>query len=590
MLFSYIKKRLADMRPARLLIALVIVGLTTGSLVRADNPTPPETSLPKTFVSAVETLFEQGISDPRGLEYRSIRISDPSLAGIKGEPLQTTGWVIPAKEGEPHRAIAWNGLIYPLDDPGEPADLDADIQALEELSPPITPPFWLRRDRDDPRSAATLGSPQPIQVCLLFRFGRADLAEALWARVVRSFKPNPGGPAAKRDHLSPYLAYLPLASDFAWFRFSRALSAHARGDDPSALADLRALDAFREAVDAKADELMLQGRKESPDGRKMGSPYIEFLDQLPELLADQERRARERANPLPPPAEGDQVTPLIRDLDQVTITFWSNPGGVYLGGSPVIQSLIAIGDDAVEPLIQAYRSDSRLSRAVVPSRSLIRDAWVLGVDRPARDAIVGILKTRRFFAPPPGQESGEPPPKAVIADRMQAYWDKNKDIPLPERWYRTLADDQADVGDWLEAAGYIAQPENVTTAGGRPDGGGLTRVEPKAPGGKPPLRGEPLREGHSPTVTELMIRRMKSIADHPKNRKVGIQRSVPMAKLLAAWDPAAAAPAIDDLLRIGDELRAQERAKNPHDNLTNLDDLTRALVELTKIRNKIGDQ
>lgn len=587
------------MRTIKPLIALAIVGFFAAAIARADEPTPPqqgapwtppETSLPKEFVAAARTLFEQGLADPRGCEYRSIRISGGGLAGFKAELFQTTGWVIPAKGGEPPYAIAWNGLIYPLVDPDAPADLDADIHALDEFPVSKSPSFWYtRRKNDDQRAAATLGSLQPIQICLLFRFGRVDLAEALWARVVRSYKPDPDSPAAKHDYMSYNLNYLPLATDYAWFRFSRALSAHARGDDPAALADLRALDAFREAVDAKADAMMLQGRKESPGGRKMGSPYIDFLDQLPELLADQERRARERAHPLPPPAKGDKVTPLIRDLDQVTISVWHSPGGAYLGESPVIKGLIAIGDDAVEPLIQVLRSDDRLTRAVAPARFPERGAWVLGVDRPAGDALRGILKTTQYASPPPDQESGGPPSRAVIADRIQAYWDKNKGFSAPERWYRTLADDQAGVNAWLEAAGYIAQPENITTVGGRPGAGEMTRVEPKAPGENPPLRGESLRAKHSPTVTELMTRRLKSIADTPANRKFGIGRSVPMARFLAAWDPAAAAPALDDLLRAGDELRAQDRAKNPRDNRTTLDDLTRALVELTKLRNKIGD-
>ena len=585
------------MRTANRAIALAII-CSCAMIARADEPTPPQqhepwtpprTSLPKAFSPAVETLFEQGLADPRGCEYRSIRIPVGSLMGRFADPFQTTGWVTPAAEGEPRHAIAWNGLIYPLDGPGEPADLDADIRALHEFPTSKRPIFWLIRGKNDERESVTLGSPQPIQVCLLFRFGRVDLAEALWARVVRSYTPDPDSPAAKVDFSSPYLSYLPLATDFAWFRFSRALGAHAIGDDPSALADLRALDAFREAVDAKADELQLQGRKESPGGRKMGSPYIEFLDQLPELLADQERRARERANPLPPPAGGEKVTPLIRDLDQVTITIWNSPGGAYLGGSPAIKGLIAIGDDAVEPLIQVLRSDNRLTRAVTPARFPMRGAWVLGVDRPAYDALQGILKTTQFASPASDQESGELPSRAVIADRIQAYWDKNKRLSAPERWYRALADDRAGVNAWLEAAGYITQPKNVTTIGGRPGGAEMTRVEPVASEEKPPLRGESLREGHSPTVTELMIRRLQSISDDPKNRKFGIQRAVPMAKFLTAWDPAAAAPALDGLIRTGEELRAQDRAKNPRP-LTTLDDLTAALVELAKLRNKIGNK
>ena len=45
--------------------------------------------------------------------------------------------------------------------------------------------------------------------------------------------------------------------------------------------------------------------------------------------------------------------------------------------------------------------------------------------------------------------------RKAVADRIRAYWEKNRGIPLVERWYRTLADDIAAPGEWLQAAGNI---------------------------------------------------------------------------------------------------------------------------------------
>src|SRR5437879_796540 len=43
--------------------------------------TPPETTLPKFLVRASATLFEQGLADPRGCDYRAIEIGVGSVWG-----------------------------------------------------------------------------------------------------------------------------------------------------------------------------------------------------------------------------------------------------------------------------------------------------------------------------------------------------------------------------------------------------------------------------------------------------------------------------------------------------------------------------
>ena len=68
-----------------------------------------------------------------------------------------------------------------------------------------------------------------------------------------------------------------------------------------------------------------------------------------------------------------------------------------------------------------------------------------------------------------------------MAEQIQAYWEKNRAIPLVERWYRTLADDQAGNAAWLEAAGNIVQPENVRTI---PGGGAFTVTEAASQAGR----------------------------------------------------------------------------------------------------------
>src|SRR5262249_595311 len=70
----------------------------------AALPIPPcqnsswisNTTFPSGLVSAAETLFRQGLADPRGCEYRSIEVR---LAPFRS----THGWVLPPSEARPQR-------------------------------------------------------------------------------------------------------------------------------------------------------------------------------------------------------------------------------------------------------------------------------------------------------------------------------------------------------------------------------------------------------------------------------------------------------------------------------------------------------
>ncbi len=296
---------------------------------QAEPWTPPPTSLPRFFLSATAALCEQGLADPRGCEYRKIRIA--RLDSRRGEARvgDTNGWVLPAaNDRNPRHAIAWNGLVYPLTGVGEPADLDADVRALEDHASKV----WANRPRvdepfrpttfhefgcdDSEASPIAVGSLHSIKVCLVLRLGRADLAETLWDAGTG----RPKGAAPPKFDLKAYnLSYLDLAKDFVWYRLSRAIRAHERGDDVLALADLRAIGPLVQAVEAKAEDMGF-ARPNFGSDRDSKRPYIDFLDHVPELLVDQERRARERANPpTAPKGTGPEarVAALIRNLDQV---------------------------------------------------------------------------------------------------------------------------------------------------------------------------------------------------------------------------------------------------------------------------------
>ena len=98
-------------RLATLLWGLVVLALPTlfPSLARGDAPRfpepprqkdawkPPASKVPAEFVKAAALLFEQGLTDPRGCEYRAVELTT-------GAPAH--GWVLPAKD--PTNASRWN--------------------------------------------------------------------------------------------------------------------------------------------------------------------------------------------------------------------------------------------------------------------------------------------------------------------------------------------------------------------------------------------------------------------------------------------------------------------------------------------------
>src|SRR4051794_10962789 len=95
--------------------------------------TPPETTLPRFLLSATSALFEQGLADPRGCEYREIQLEadrDQAPDPRAGRPAMH-GWVLPeTAKGGPRRAVGWDGLIHPLASVGAEADLEADVCAM----------------------------------------------------------------------------------------------------------------------------------------------------------------------------------------------------------------------------------------------------------------------------------------------------------------------------------------------------------------------------------------------------------------------------------------------------------------------------
>jgi hypothetical protein len=532
------------MLPARSMLSMGGVVTTPGRkasplFMAKELPQPPEqhsswsapnSNLPANYLTATALLFEQGLADPRGCRYREIEVGTGSVWSGDGGVAKTHGWVLPG-QSEPQFAICWNGLIYPTVSVGTNADLVADVMMA------LTNGFVSRQSALPEAGTLTPNALQGVKGCLLMRFGEVDLASAYWLALAQRETGSRNGlmpPASPRTslestnriNLSDADPYFTWASDWAWSLFDRIICAHQRGDERLALADTRRLVAAQPLIEA---ECANRGFKRQPywDSRrnKEFQPYLSFLEQLPQIHADLERRDKEGprfgaiSSGLTNIADqAERVRVLIRDLDLAQARQWSQPGGVNLAEDPVVSALIGEGDAAVEPLLDCLEHDRRLTRSVGFGRDFHRGRTVLSVNSAAWVALRTILQ-------------------AGFSNRseLHAYWNKYKDLKLEERWYAILNDDAAR-NRWQEAAANIVQPENVTHF---PGGYSMERPAPTNTVAR--MRGQGLRGKRNPSVTELLTRHALEV---PTNNigAYDLAACCQMAEYLARWDIRAALP------------------------------------------------
>jgi hypothetical protein len=477
------------------------------------------------ILSAVETLFAQGFPDPRGCEYREVEVQAGDVWTDKGSRVKTRGWVLPAKGARsPRFAVCWNGLVYPVTNIGSVADLHADTAS------PVLP--GSRRSNSavgEARSVLFMGGLS-TRGLLLLRSGEIDAALRIWApyqnaalRVQATNRMQPEARVRSED----YDPYLEIAGDWAWALFDRTICAHMRGDEALALATARKLAEIQPKIEAEAARRGFR-RQEYYESARRGKqrPYLDFLEQLPEILADLEHRAREEprvsvvvSGLTNLPAQAERIAALVRDLELVQARQWSQPGWVNPAEDPIVQALIMEGDPAVEPLLECLEKDKRLTRSAGFGRDFFRGQTVIPVASAARAALQAILHASFGGGAP----------------EMRAYWLKYKSLTLEDRWYAILADDTAGAGRWREAAANITQPENITTYPGT-----MWSVEHPASTNAPTrLRGEPLRGKANPSVSELLSRRAVEVPpSNPGAYDLGA--GCELGLRLAAWDPSAA--------------------------------------------------
>jgi hypothetical protein len=298
------------------------------------------------------------------------------------------------------------------------------------------------------------------------------------------------------------------------------------------------LNAIAAPVEAEAKKRGYRPSKDRDERR-----FLHFLGQLPELLADQERRAKQGPHApvvcIGPSREADptkRIVALIARLDEVSARQWGQPGGVNLGSDPVVTALIREGDAALDPLLDCFAKDNRLTRSVHFWRDFTRDRTALAVHEAAYVAIGALLHRSDFEPRATGDNltNAGPERRKALAEQIRQHRKTHKETPLIDRMFRSLANDKAAPEQWLRAAAVLVEPDNVMyTPSTTVYSGGAVR-RPLGPGEKPRLKGEPLRGKKKPSVTELMVKRIGQVKDGGEAARLAMK--------LLEWDAPATKP------------------------------------------------
>lgn len=357
-------------------------------------PVPPEQNAPfdeKDDASGrvVKRMFDAGLADPRGLEYREVEFLGAPAWRTPGETgLPSRAFVLPSSDSSARFAVAWDGQIYRVSRVGQTKDPRADLSAMKPPAHANEPWF---------------SSITPAQN---LDFSTATVLKAVMAERL-------GAPRSLFSEIQLKGAALPFVTQVS----NRGAGAHLRGDDAAALALLR------KAKLARGSLSEAFGTNDPPIFNFQlffnSQPSLQLGDDE-QLLADQERRAQERAAPRIFP---DTLSRLIGDLQNVDARQHMIPGSVSLVGDPRVRALVKVGDSAVPALIETVASDNRLTRSLEIGNLNSGVGQVLPVSMAAYDALMEIWGVQKASDHLFGRryDLGDPQKRAETVARLRAY-------------------------------------------------------------------------------------------------------------------------------------------------------------------------
>ena len=232
------------------------------------------------------------------------------------------------------------------------------------------------------------------------------------------------------------------------------------------------------------------------------------------------------------PDKPARIAALVEDLQDLAVPQFSQPGGLApFIEDPTAAALVAEGAEAVEPLLQAWERDGgRLTRSVSFGRDFAPHRYLHAVAEPAVAILAAIMQV--------SPDDLRVLPGGTMPATVREYWQKARGTTPAERWYRTMADDDAGAKAWQQAAKEIVRPNNQRNVGNH-----MIMTKPLPPGEIAPMAGEPLRAKTDPTLSELWVKRaaqMRPDDEHVRAHVFDLTYSCEFVANLARWDRAAA--------------------------------------------------
>ena len=487
---------------------------------RSDFPTRPwkvsekeQASWKGDFAPALTEMLRAGFPDPAGLPYHRIIIyTGNAYCGFEGET-QTEAWILPGKKGEPIFAIAWNGLIYPVVKDLGAADLTKQVAAMRKAKKDDGAHWFDLRESTQVR----LGTMISIHGLYLTRFGFPDAAKHVLATRNMPLRT----PALKEELILQWL----------WNLYERSITAHMRGDPNLALASLAV---FKKATSALEKSLAAMD--------PMFGNVASWREDVTILEAECHRRLQsdkvgyfdEKAFA----AKASSVKELIDALDRIALPQDGQPGDVPLWESAIVKRLVAMGDDAVEPLLICLEKDMRLTQSVHFWREHHKGRTLLGVHEAALYALQAILQTDYFQLASTGDSlsARELEYRQQLAKSVRSNWEKYGKTAGPNRAFKILLDDAAGMDAWIQAGEALLPQVDYDEEKGE--------YVPR----KGPMPGEPLRSLANPSVSDLLLKRAMVAADDKKSDDSDAKRNAYILHaILLDWDQERGRLAIKDL-------------------------------------------
>ncbi|MCA9037049.1 MAG: hypothetical protein KDA91_18060, partial [Planctomycetaceae bacterium] len=393
------------------------------------------------------SLIGDPLTDPTEKQYCTVTIAARSCWGSSGE-FETGAWYQPASDMVSAR-------VYFLDNDWISAPKEFKRRDFVDESRSLLEPDADSNDNNDDddfrhihrrmsavSAGSAAGTPGIVRAAWLAKLGHDELAAKTLARARID---------EMRSEIAPTNEELikDLRIELAWRAYADGVHAYMQRADEESLRHISRLnDKYAElaAEFGNGKELFAELNR-----RKEAQTFGEAAPEKP-IGFDHWEKSK-------------QAHWLIGQLDQVDARQYSQPGGVDLASDWRVEAIIAIGDPAIDELIDTLEQDTRLTRSVHFWRDFSRNRTVLSVREAALTAAMSILKVRVFEPVATGDNftnRGHDKVATTVAS-LRRYWKKYRDTPFENRMMDVLTNPASDSESLREAAQNLAQMNEQRT-------------------------------------------------------------------------------------------------------------------------------